>query len=111
MLTRKQWQPLQVPQCAAVLEPHGQWCTVRDMMQKVRAEPLDTGPGLQVLSLVRLARGHHSHGSPWVCGAGGGWWQGLNPDAPHGQSTGCSYKLVGQQHQTKILAVGSNALQ
>ena len=32
---------LQVPHCATVSEAHGQWCTVRDMMHKGRAEPLD----------------------------------------------------------------------
>ena len=64
MLTRKQWQPLQVPQCATVSETHGQWCTVRDMMHKVGAQPLDTGQGLQVLRLVRLARRRHTHRSP-----------------------------------------------
>ena len=36
-LTRKQRQPLQVPQRATV----SQWCTVRDMMHEVRAEPPD----------------------------------------------------------------------
>ena len=59
---------LQVPQCAPASEAHGQWCTVRDMMHEVRAEPLDhrtrsAGPGRQVLILVRLARGHHTHRS------------------------------------------------
>ena len=32
---------LQVPHCATASEAHGQWCTVRDMMHEVRAEPLD----------------------------------------------------------------------
>ena len=32
---------LQVPLCATASEAHGQWCTVRDMMYEVRAEPLD----------------------------------------------------------------------
>ena len=40
-------------------------------MHKVRAEPLDTGSGLQVLRLVRLARGHHTHRSPWAWEGGG----------------------------------------
>ena len=63
-LTQKQRQPLQVPQCATVLETHGQWCTVQNMRHKVRAGALDTGPGLRVLRPVRLARGHHTHCSP-----------------------------------------------
>ena len=32
---------LQVPHCVTTSEAYGQWCTVRDMMHKVRAEPLD----------------------------------------------------------------------
>ena len=34
-------QVLQVPHCATASQAHGQWCTVRDMMHEVRAEPLD----------------------------------------------------------------------
>ena len=32
---------LQVPHRATASKAHGQWCTVRDMMHEVRAEPLD----------------------------------------------------------------------
>ena len=32
---------LQVPLCATASEAHRQWCTVRDMIHEVRAEPLD----------------------------------------------------------------------
>ena len=40
-LTDSQWQPPRVPQRATMSETHGQWCTVRDMMHQVRAEPPD----------------------------------------------------------------------
>ena len=83
-VTRKQWQPLQVRQCATVSKTHRQGCTVRDMMHKIRAEPLDTGPGLQVLRLVRLARGHHTYHSPWGSGEGTVTHPPLNPPPPPG---------------------------
>ena len=44
-LTRRRWQPPQVPRRATVSEPHGQWCTVRDMRHEARAEPLDHRTG------------------------------------------------------------------
>ena len=31
---------LHVPHCATTKEAHGEWCTVRDMIHKVKAEPL-----------------------------------------------------------------------
>ena len=83
-------QPLQVPLCATVLETHGRWCTVRDMTQKVRAEPLDTGPGLQVWRLGTLAGGHRTHRSPSALGGGGGLEKGGSsvraPDVALGES-------------------------
>ena len=61
-LTRTQWQPLQVPQCATVSEEtHGRWCTVRDMTHEVRAEPPDHRTGSAGLetgeACQRLRRG------------------------------------------------------
>ena len=57
MPTRKHWQPLQVPQHLRVSETHGQWCTFRDIMHKVRAEPVDRKT---TSALVRLGRGQPS---------------------------------------------------
>ena len=44
-LTHKQWQPLHALSTAKVSETPGQWCTVRDMMHEVRAEPPDHSTG------------------------------------------------------------------
>ena len=44
-LSHKHWQPPQVPQCVAVSETHGQWCTVRHMTHEIRAEPPDHRTG------------------------------------------------------------------
>ena len=37
--THKQWPPPRVTSGATVSETHGQWCTARDMMHEVGAEP------------------------------------------------------------------------
>ena len=77
-LTRKQQQPLQDPQRATMSETHGQWCTVRDMMHKVGADPrdhrsrsagLETGEACQRTSPPQPLSHRHTHCSH---GAGGG---------------------------------------
>ena len=78
--TRSHWQSLQVPHRAAAAEAHRRWCTVRDMMHEVRAEPLDhrtRSAGIETGEVCQRT----SH-SPWprVCST----WYGSGTAAPSG---------------------------